>query len=162
MRTVTSSSSISAARAAPDSSAGSPIRASCSRTVPFARLRRGARCAERIGPNLRHYTTAVAVDDFDQVRAALGYDKINIYGGSYGVTSGQVYLSRHGSHVRGAVFDSGSLLDVHIFERGASNAQRALDLLFTRCAADSACHSAYPDLRRQYERTVALSRMRRS
>ncbi len=113
------------------------------------------RCAERIGPNLRHYTTAVAVDDFDQVRAALGYDKINIYGGSYGVTSGQVYLSRHGSHVRSAVFDSGSLLDVHIFERGASNAQRALDLLFTRCAADSACHSAYPDLRRQYERAVA-------
>src|SRR5512141_784638 len=45
------------------------------------------RCAERIGPNLRYYTSAVAVDDFDQVRQALGYDTINLYGGSYGVTT---------------------------------------------------------------------------
>jgi pimeloyl-ACP methyl ester carboxylesterase len=28
----------------------------------------------------RYYTTPIAVDDFDQVRAALGYDKIDLYG----------------------------------------------------------------------------------
>src|SRR6185295_4374338 len=87
------------------------------------------RCAERIGPNLRYYTSAVAVDDVDRVRRALGYRTINIYGGSYGVTTGQIYLLRHGSHVRTAVFDSGSLLDVHIFERELVNKQRALDRL---------------------------------
>ncbi len=107
-------------------------------------------CAERLGPNLRYYTSAVAVDDFDRVRRALGYETINIYGGSYGVTTGQIYLLRHGSHVRSAVFDSGSLLDVHIFERQLVNKQRALELLLARCAADSACHNAYPNLRREY------------
>jgi pimeloyl-ACP methyl ester carboxylesterase len=112
------------------------------------------RCAERIGPNLRYYTSDVAVDDFDQVRQALGYDKINIYGGSYGVTTGQIYLLRHGSHVRSAVFDSGSLLDVHIFERQLVNKQHALELLFARCAADTACNSAYPNLRREYRQLV--------
>src|SRR5581483_8247984 len=89
-------------------------------------------CANRLGPNLRYYTSAIAVDDFDQVRRALGYNKINIYGGSYGVTTGQIYLLRHGSHVRTAVFDSGSLLDVHIFERQLVNKQRALEQLFAR------------------------------
>ena len=82
------------------------------------------RCAQRAGPNLRYYTSAVAVDDFDLVRRALGYDKINLYGGSYGVTTEQIYLLRHGSHVRSAVLDSGSLLDVHIFEQQPLNKQR--------------------------------------
>ncbi len=122
----------------------------------FALVTAAARtCAARIGPNLRYYTTAVAVDDFDKVRAALGYDKIDIYGGSYGVTSGQVYLLRHGEHVRTAVFDSGSLLDVRIFERAGPNAQRALDLLLARCDADSACHAAFPDVRRELARVTA-------
>ncbi|HSC91542.1 MAG TPA: alpha/beta hydrolase [Gaiellaceae bacterium] len=114
-----------------------------------------SRCAARIGPNLRFYTSAVAVDDVDRVREALGYDRINLYGGSYGVTTGQVYLLRHESHVRSAVFDSGSLLDVRIFERGAPNAERALELLFARCAADAGCHAAYPELRAEYEAILA-------
>jgi len=125
-------------------------------TRPAAVVTRAARrCADRLGPNLRYYTSTVAVDDFDQVRRALGYDTINIYGGSYGVTTGQIYLLRHGSHVRTAVFDSGSLLDVRIFERQLVNKQRALEALFARCATDRACHAAYPDLRREYAQTVA-------
>jgi pimeloyl-ACP methyl ester carboxylesterase len=113
------------------------------------------RCAADIGPNLRFYTSAVAVDDVDRVRQALGYDKVNIYGGSYGVTTGQIYLLRHGRHVRSAVFDSGSLLDVRIFERSARAYQRALDLLFDRCTADTFCSTAYPDLRGEYKALLA-------
>lgn len=33
--------------------------------------------------NLTLYTPAIAMDDLDAVRAALGYDKINLLGGSY-------------------------------------------------------------------------------
>ena len=112
------------------------------------------RCAARLGPNLRYYTSAAAVDDLDRVREALGYEKINLYGGSYGVTTQQVYLLRHGGHVRSAVLDSGSLLDVRIFEREARNAQRALELLFGRCAADASCSAAYPRLRQEYTQVV--------
>jgi pimeloyl-ACP methyl ester carboxylesterase len=122
---------------------------------PAAVTAAARRCAARSGPNLRYYTSTVAVDDFDLVRRALGYDKINIYGGSYGVTTGQIYLLRHGSHVRTAAFDSGSLLDVHIFERQLVNKQRALEQLFARCTADAACNNAYPNLRREYAQTVA-------
>jgi pimeloyl-ACP methyl ester carboxylesterase len=121
-----------------------PLSAGSSAVTAAAR-----RCAEKV-PGLRYYTSAVAVDDIDRIRRALGYRTINIYGGSYGATTGQIYLLRHGSHVRTAVFDGGSLLDVRIFERVAPNAQHALGLLFARCAADTACRTAYPRLRRDF------------
>jgi pimeloyl-ACP methyl ester carboxylesterase len=128
----------------------SPAGAALERLTAAAR-----RCTERIGPNFRYYTSAVAVDDVDRVREALGYERINIYGGSYGATTGQIYLLRHGSRVRTAVFDSGSLLDVRIFERQPRAKQRVLDRLLDRCAADSACNTAYPGLRREYEQLLA-------
>src|SRR4030095_10510328 len=33
--------------------------------------------------DLTQYTTSIAIDDLDEVRAALGYDRVNVYGGSY-------------------------------------------------------------------------------
>lgn len=112
-------------------------------------------CVSRIGPRLKYYTSAVAVDDVDRIRAALGYDKIDIYGGSYGVTTEQVYLLRHGAHVRRAVLGSGSLLPVRIFENGPRNAQRALGILFARCTADAACHDAFGDVKAEYAALAA-------
>src|SRR5262249_2652678 len=45
------------------------------------------------------YTTSIAADDLDEVRQAMGYDKINIFGGSYGTKAALVYLRRHEEHV---------------------------------------------------------------
>lgn len=53
----------------------------------------------------RFYTTTVAADDLDDVRAALGYETIDLYGTSYGGTLVQYYLRQHGQHVRVAVLD---------------------------------------------------------
>ena len=84
----------------------------------------------------RFYTTSAAMDDLDEVRAALGYDRINLYGPSYGATAAQYYIRQHEDRVRAAVFDGGTLVDVPIFERIAPNSQRALDILLDRCAAE--------------------------
>jgi pimeloyl-ACP methyl ester carboxylesterase len=91
------------------------------------------------------YTSAWAVDDVDDVRDALGYRAINLYGGSYGATAVQVYLQRHPERVRTATLLSGSLLDVPLFERFPASSQQALDAVFARCAADPACRAAFPD-----------------
>ena len=40
----------------------------------------------------RFYTTSIAMGDYNQVRQAMGYDKINIMGVSYGTRAAQVYL----------------------------------------------------------------------
>jgi pimeloyl-ACP methyl ester carboxylesterase len=99
----------------------------------------------------RFYTTSVAMDDLDDVRAALGYDQINLYGPSYGATAAQYYLRQHEDRVRAVVLDGGTLLDVPILELIAANSQRALDILFDRCAADRACKQAFPDLRAEFD-----------
>ena len=94
----------------------------------------------------RFYTTTVAADDLDDVRAALGYDRIDLYGTSYGGTLAQYYIRQHPDHVRVAILDGATPLDVPVLERIAVNSQHALDLLLGRCWQDARCHAAFPDI----------------
>jgi pimeloyl-ACP methyl ester carboxylesterase len=112
--------------------------------VTGPRLRAAVRhCLASANRSPRHDTTAAAARDLDQVRRALGYDKINIYGASYGVSMGLAYLQRYGAHVRTAVFYSGSLLNVPLWQQTPLHAQQAFDQLARRCAAAPACARAY-------------------
>ena len=78
-----------------------------------------AACLGQVNGDVAHYRTTDAMDDLDAVRQALGYDKVDIYGGSYGATTVQVYLRRHPENVRTAVLDGVTLLD-RFFERGTA------------------------------------------
>lgn len=100
---------------------------------------------ERLDADPRLYGSAQAADDLDAARAALGYERIDLFGGSYGATLAQYYLRRHPAHARAVVLDGGTLLDVPVFERIAANSQRALESVIGRCAKDPACHRAFPD-----------------
>src|SRR5207244_12853121 len=50
--------------------------------------------------DLTQYTTSIAMDDLDDVRARLGYDRINLIGSSYGTRAALVYLRQHPERVR--------------------------------------------------------------
>jgi pimeloyl-ACP methyl ester carboxylesterase len=110
---------------------------------------RAKACAERLArtADLSQYNNDSSVDDVDEVRAALGYDKINLYGGSGGSRSVLIYLRRHPDKVRTAIVAGVVPPD----ERGpfsmAQYAQRALDGLIAECEGDPACRSAFPRLR---------------
>jgi pimeloyl-ACP methyl ester carboxylesterase len=108
----------------------------------------------------RYYTTAVAMDDLDAVRQALGYEKIDLYGASYGATAVQYYMRQHAAHAAMAVLDGGTLLDVPILELIAANSQKALDNVLDRCAAEPACAAAYPHART--ELAAVLNRLNRA
>jgi len=115
-----------------------------STTLDLAAISAAARrCLASASRDPRHDTTTSAVRDLDQVRRALGYDTINIYGPSYGVTIGLAYLQRYGSHVRTAVLDSGSLLSVPLWQLGSGHDQQAFDQLVRQCAAAPACARSY-------------------
>src|SRR5579862_357241 len=64
-----------------------------------------ARCRDDLQrhADLTVYTTDNLVDDVDDVRAALGYDLLDVTGGSYGSRASLTYLKRHGAHVRAMV-----------------------------------------------------------
>ena len=64
--------------------------------------------------DLRLYTTAPAMDDVDEVRAWLGYGKINLNGGSYGTRAAQVFLKRHPESVRTVVLNAVAPVDEYL------------------------------------------------
>jgi pimeloyl-ACP methyl ester carboxylesterase len=105
-------------------------------------------CRARLEPHadLRLYTTALGMDDVDEVRGWLGYDKINLIGGSYGTRAIQVFLRRHPEHARSAILLGVAGMDQYLPLYHARDAKRATDLLFAACAADAECHAAFPDV----------------
>jgi hypothetical protein len=63
-------------------------------------------CARRLGPRFESYRTSAAADDVNDVRDALGYDEITLYGDSYGTFWAQSYAFRHGETLNALVLDS--------------------------------------------------------
>ncbi len=116
-------------------------------------------CLAGLGGDPRFYTTAAAMRDLDQARAALGYDKINLYGMSYGVTAAQVYMRMFPEHFRAAVLDHGTALDVPFIQALPGASQSALDRIFTYCEQDETCHAACPNIRGDWQ--AVLDRLAR-
>lgn len=95
---------------------------------------------------LDQYHTEHFVADIEAARAWLGYETINLGGGSYGTKAAMAYMSRHPQRVRSAILFGVAAMDAHAPMYHAPFMQRALELLFARCRADDACNAAYPDL----------------
>jgi len=112
-------------------------------TTALARLRR---CLEGYDADVRLYTTDIAMDDLDDVRALLGYDRINLYGGSYGTRAALVYVRQHGGHVRSIVLDGVAPTDMRLPLFTARDAQRALDKALADCDAEGPCRQAFPGM----------------
>jgi pimeloyl-ACP methyl ester carboxylesterase len=106
-------------------------------------------CRDRLvseGHNLAAYNTTQNAADVDAIRVALGYDQINLYGGSYGSMLAQAVMRDHPQGIRSMVINSVLPLEISfLVEASTTTAQAVLDLL-DACAADQACNSAYPDL----------------
>jgi pimeloyl-ACP methyl ester carboxylesterase len=112
-------------------------------------------CREQLDADPSLYTTDLAMDDLDDVRAALGYERINLWGGSYGTRAALVYLRQHPDQVRSLVLDGLAPFDIRLPLFVASDGQRALDLLFDDCQKDSDCAAAFPRARSQLEELLA-------
>lgn len=104
------------------------------------------RCLRTLPGDARFYTTSMAVRDLDAVREALGYERINLYGVSYGTRVAQHYLRRHPTRVRATILDGVVPARVALGPAVAIDAQKSLDSIFDRCAADSQCNAAFPDI----------------
>jgi pimeloyl-ACP methyl ester carboxylesterase len=65
-----------------------------------------AACASSLGVNAPFYGTTDHAADLDAVRASLGFDKITLYGVSYGTKLALAYASAYPTHVARLVLDS--------------------------------------------------------
>ncbi|HYP08718.1 MAG TPA: alpha/beta hydrolase [Bryobacteraceae bacterium] len=112
-------------------------------------------CMKRFNADLRLYTTAIAMEDLNQVRESLGYGRINLYGASYGTRAAITYVKQHPETVRSVVLDSVAPPSMILPLYFARDSQRAFDQLIAACAADAACAGAFPNLADRFQQLLA-------
>ncbi len=109
--------------------------------------------------DLRLYVTSIAMDDLDEVRAALGYKQINILGSSYGTRATQEYMKRYGKNVRSVILHGVSMTSQFMPGYFAQDTQRALNGVLDECAADKSCPMAFPNIKAEVK--AVLERLRK-
>ena len=108
-------------------------------------------CVNGYDADLGLYTTDIAMDDLDEVREKLGYDKINIYGGSYGTRAALMFLRRHGDKVRSVILDGVAPFQNPIPVNFADDAEKSLELLLEDCKKSRHCDSAFPNIKQKLD-----------
>jgi len=106
-------------------------------------------CRDRLvgeGHNLSVYNTTQNAADVNSIRIALGYDQVNLYGGSYGSLLAQASMRDYPAGIRSVVLTSVLPLEKSLFVEGSTTIPKAITHLLDTCANDDACNSAYPDL----------------
>lgn len=104
--------------------------------------------------DLSQYTTANSVDDFDEIRAALNYEKINLRGGSYGTRSALVYMRRHPGTIRSASLQGIQPISYRNPLPHARSAQESLDLIFEEIRTTPRYAAAFPDIEAKFQETL--------
>jgi pimeloyl-ACP methyl ester carboxylesterase len=120
---------------------------------PPAAVSRCARELEKTA-DLTRYTFPYFASDLESVRRALGYGRLNLFGGSYGTRAAQAYLRQYPQSVSTAYLGSPVPIDAGGPLDFARTEQAALDQVFERCAAQAACRTAFPNLRDEFKQLV--------
>ena len=121
------------------------------------------RCYTRLyedGVNLAAYNLAESAADINDLRLALGYAQVNLYGFSYGSLLAEAIMLDHPAALRSVVMDSVLPLGTDLVHERPVCLQSGLQALFAGCAADAACQAAYPALEAHFY--AVLERLRES
>lgn len=108
-------------------------------------------CLEQLPHDPRFFTTSVAVTDLEAVRQALGYPALNLLGTSYGTRVAQHYARRYPGTTRTIILDGVVPPQIPLGPEIATEAQRALDSILARCAADPDCNERFPEIDLDFE-----------
>jgi pimeloyl-ACP methyl ester carboxylesterase len=104
--------------------------------------------------DLTRYTYPYFARDLEQIRHALGYGPVNLFAGSYGTRAAQVYMRAYPQSVRTAYLGSVVPMDLEGSLDFAKTGQAALDHMFENCETEPACHTAFPDLRKEFQQIM--------
>ena len=119
---------------------------------PMPALRKAtADCLAKLGQRVRFYTTSIAVRDLDEMRAALGYEQIDLYGASYGTRVAELYMRRYPARVHAVILDGVTYPEQIIGVETPQDGENALNLVVARCRQAPDCAATYPDLQQDLE-----------
>lgn len=112
-------------------------------------------CLESLPHDARFFTTSVAVTDLEAVREALGYPTLNLYGISYGSRVAQHFARRYPTSTRTVIIDGVVPPQLALGPEIATESQKAVDNILTRCEEDEACNERFPSVVDDFSRIVA-------
>jgi pimeloyl-ACP methyl ester carboxylesterase len=121
---------------------------------PLETIRR-CRTALEGRADLRRYGTADAMADLDTVRAALGHERISLYGTSYGTRAALYYAQTRPHRVETMILKGVLASDEIAPIDFAANSQRALGIVIADCAADPPCAARFPNFAANVETVFA-------
>jgi pimeloyl-ACP methyl ester carboxylesterase len=111
---------------------------------PAAELAAVGACARSLKADLARYGTDDFVADLEAVRAALGYERVNVVGFSYGTRAALAWARAQPARIRALVLDGVVPSQQVVGASFEEDGQGALALLFARCAADPLCARSFP------------------
>lgn len=114
-------------------------------------------CLKKLKPQLRWYGTRAAAEDIEQVRKKLGFQRINLWGGSYGTRLAQAYARQYPQNVRSMILDGvvppQQNLGLLSQETGLS-----FRILSERCAQDAVCKAKFPHFKQEVEDLITRAK----
>jgi pimeloyl-ACP methyl ester carboxylesterase len=116
-----------------------------------------AACHDQLGDAANLYSTTDVADDLDDVRVALGYPRIDLFGGSYAGDDMLTYALRHRSRVRSLTLSSPALVvGTDPFWSYAPEAMPGI--VAGMCGRSPACAAANPEPAGSFARIAAQLR----
>ncbi|MGL4231276.1 MAG: alpha/beta fold hydrolase [Casimicrobium sp.] len=109
------------------------------------------RCIDTLKGNAATHRTDDYIADLELVRKTLGYDKINVWGGSYGSRVALRYMKLHPSVIRSAVLDGIAPTTLRLPNDALINSDAQLRALTAACAQSSDCAKAFPTLEKSLD-----------
>ena len=124
-------------------------------------LRRVQHCWEKLtreGVDLSQYNSARSASDIEELRKALGVKQWNLWGTSYGSRLAFAVARDFPASVYAMIHDGPSYPEGQEIIDDFRGTDVAINRLFSKCVADAACASKYPELRSRF--LAALPRLR--
>lgn len=110
--------------------------------------------AKQAGVDFSGYNSKENAADFEDLRKTLGYDKLNLFGASYGTRLGLTLMRDFPNSIRSAVL-FGVLAPESDFVGGSiKNFENSLFSVLERCEQNEECNNRYPDLKNRLLKTL--------
>jgi pimeloyl-ACP methyl ester carboxylesterase len=103
----------------------------------------GASCASTLGPPRDFYGTGDQAEDLDLVRQTLGFDRVALWGTSYGTKLALAYALAHPSHVERLLLDS--VVPTALPDPLGANMLREIPTALSNFCASTTCKAVEPD-----------------
>ena len=115
-------------------------------------------CRDRVSAHGIHpaaYTLAASVQDMQELRVALGYEQINLYGTGFGTQLALALARSQPETIRSLTLDAAVPLEGSYQQETILSVDRILKILYASCAADEKCNKVYPNLEQVFNQVVA-------